>query len=99
MDNDAPLDPHYLDAILQVLVGHKLTEFECGMFKASWAPPAEAKPNESTDVRGFVVSRPVVDKDDGPESDRSPAALRNAHSRAFGAPMPLLNPLPAAKKD
>jgi hypothetical protein len=80
----APFDPNILEEFLAVLEGRGIERFECELFKIRYF--GEPEPAESTDVRGFVV--PSRDDDD----DHSPDELKKQHSRAFGSPMPLLNP-------
>jgi len=65
--------------------------FKCDRFTVAFeGEPAEEEEGEvvSTDVRGFVA--PNSDDDD--EDDYTEDRLARQHSRAFGAPMPLLNP-------
>lgn len=88
-----PVDPHYLEAILAVLTGNKVTFFKCEQFSVGFAGEQEEEDDDkvSTDVRGFQADS----SDD--EDDFSEDKLARQHSRAFGAPMPLLNPIKPKK--
>jgi hypothetical protein len=99
MEHPDPLDLAYLEALCSILEGHKATFFQYGALKIGFgSPESEDEEDEervSTDVRGFQAESKDDDDDDDPEE-----RLRRQHSRAFGAPMPLLNPAPPkTKKD
>lgn len=86
---EPPLDPDYLDTILGVLEAHNVESFKCHQFSVSFFGEAEEEQETiSTDVRGFHAPSSDDDDDDG----MSPEELAKQHARAYGAPMPLLNP-------
>ena len=92
-----PVDPNYLEAILSVLTGHGATFFECAQFKVGFVLPEDDDEEEGAAVTAIGFDASPNDDDDEYDPEES---LRRQHSRAFGAPMPLLNPpAPPGKKE
>lgn len=79
------LDTRYLEEVLAILRNAGATHFRCNDFSVAFEGQSDEEEDEepiSTDVRGFVA----------PSSDEEDEDLASMHHRAFGGPMPLLNP-------
>ncbi len=80
------LDTRYLAEVLAILKDAGATHFRCNEFSVAFEGQPEEEEDEepiSTDVRSFAAPSTTDDEEED---------LASMHHRAFGGPMPLLNP-------
>ncbi len=82
------IDPHYLKAILEVLVDAEVTGFTCPQFSVSFIGGETEDEEDGDGVEAIGFQAESADEGD----EEVDVELHGMHHRAFGGPMPLLNP-------